>query len=163
MERCDKIGKKTQGEEKTVRLLILNGPNLNRLGKREPEVYGTKSLVDIESDILKLATEHNVDIDFFQSNSEGDLIDKIHELADSGGDGIVFNPGAFSHYSIALRDAVASVDVPVVEIHISNIHSRETFRHTSIIAPVCIGQVTGLGVFGYELAFRYFLSQRKGD
>lgn len=146
-----------------MKLLVLNGPNLNRLGKREPEVYGTMTLADVEQKLVDLSNKHKVDIECFQSNAEGDLIDKIHEAEDSSVNGILFNPGAFTHYSIALRDAVASVSVPVVEIHISNIHSREPFRHTSVIAPVCVGQITGLGTDGYELAFSYFLLRRKGE
>ena len=109
-----------------------------------------------------LLKEQLVDISFYQSNVEGALIDKIHEAQDAGCDGIIFNPGAYTHTSIALRDAIASVDVPVIEVHISNIHSREAFRHTSMIAPVCIGQLSGFGTSGYELALRAFLLRRKG-
>ncbi len=144
-----------------MRLLILNGPNLNRLGKREPGIYGAETLKDVESKLDKLAVQHGVELTFFQSNSEGTLIDNIHEAEDSGLDGIVFNPGAFTHYSIALRDAVASINVPVIEIHISNIHSREPFRQTSVIAPVCVGQLSGFGTDGYELAFQAFLLREK--
>jgi len=104
-----------------------------------------------------------VELLFFQSNTEGSLIDCIHEAADNHTDGIIFNPGAFTHYSIAIRDAVASVDIPVVEVHISNIHKREAFRQTSVIAPVCVGQLTGFGTDGYALALHSFLLQRKGD
>ncbi|MFJ7933755.1 type II 3-dehydroquinate dehydratase [Sporosarcina sp. NPDC096371] len=146
-----------------MKLLILNGPNLNRLGKREPGIYGAETLEDIERRLDSLAEQHGVELAFFQSNIEGALIDKIHEAEDIGLDGIVFNPGAFTHYSIALRDAVASIQVPVIEIHISNIHSREPFRQTSVIAPVCIGQLSGFGTDGYELAFQAFLLRRKGE
>lgn len=145
-----------------VKVLVLNGPNLNRLGKREPGIYGAETLQDIENRLLKVSRDHLVDLSFYQSNVEGHLIDKIHEAQDSGIDGIIFNPGAYTHTSIALRDAVASVDVPVIEIHISNIHSREPFRHTSVIAPVCIGQLTGFGTNGYELALQAFLLRRNG-
>ena len=145
-----------------MKLLILNGPNLNRLGKRELGIYGAKTLEDVERNLDKIASLEGVELAFFQSNSEGALIDKVHEAEDVGLDGIIFNPGAFTHYSIALRDAVASVCVPVIEIHISNIHSREPFRQKSVIAPVCIGQLSGFGTDGYELAFRAFLLQRKG-
>ncbi|MEK5070461.1 type II 3-dehydroquinate dehydratase [Sporosarcina sp. FSL K6-1508] len=145
-----------------MKLLILNGPNLNRLGKREPGIYGAKTLEDVERNLDKIASLEGVELGFFQSNSEGALIDKVHEAEDVGLDGIIFNPGAFTHYSIALRDAVASVSVPVIEIHISNIHSREPFRQKSVIAPVCIGQLSGFGTDGYELAFHAFLLQRKG-
>ena len=145
-----------------MKLLILNGPNLNRLGKREPGIYGAETLEDVERKLGKAALLYDVELSFFQSNWEGALIDKIHEAEDVGLDGIVFNPGAFTHYSIALRDAIASVNVPVIEIHISNIHSREPFRETSVIAPVCIGQLAGFGTDGYELAFHAFLLRGKG-
>lgn len=145
-----------------VKVLVLNGPNLNRLGKREPGIYGAETLQDVEDRLRKIAGEKLVDISFYQSNTEGHLIDKIHEAQDNGMDGIIFNPGAYTHTSIALRDAVASVDVPVIEIHISNIHSREPFRQTSVIAPVCAGQLSGLGTNGYELALQAFLLRRNG-
>lgn len=145
-----------------MKLLVLNGPNLNRLGKREPGIYGAETLQGIENHLRKVASEELVEIAFYQSNHEGALIDKIHEAEDDGYDGIVFNPGAYTHTSIALRDAVSSVSVPVIEIHISNIHSREPFRQHSMIAPVCIGQLSGFGVHGYELAVRAFLLRRKG-
>ena len=146
-----------------VKLLILNGPNLNRIGKREPEIYGYETLEDVEKKLMGIAKNHDVALDFFQSNTEGFLIDRIHEAADDGTTGIIFNPGAFTHYSIALRDAIASIDVDVIEVHISNIHSREEFRQKSVIAPVCIGQLTGFGTDGYALALQAFLLRRKGD
>lgn len=132
-------------------LLLLNGPNLNRLGKREPDIYGHETLGDIETRIHTLCMDHNVGLSCFQSNHEGALIDRIHQAADEGVYGIVFNPGAFTHTSIAIRDAIASVDLPVVEVHISNIHNRESFRQNSMLAPVCAGQISGLGTHGYEL------------
>lgn len=144
-----------------MKLLLLNGPNLNRLGKREPDIYGAEMLEDIESRIGHLAEQTDVELSCFQSNIEGELINRIHEADDSGIDGIIFNPGAFTHYSIALRDAVASVSVPVIEVHISNIHKREEFRHTSVIAPVAEGQLCGFGSAGYDLAFQAFLLKRK--
>ena len=146
-----------------MRILILNGPNLNRLGKREPEIYGHETLEDVEISMTKLALSQGMQVEFFQSNSEGKLIDRIHEAADEGINGIIFNPGAFTHYSIALRDAIASVDVPTIEVHISNIHNREPFRQTSVIAPVCIGQLAGFGTDGYELALHAFLLRGKGE
>ena len=146
-----------------MKLLILNGPNLNRIGKREPEIYGHETLEDVEKKLTMIAEKQSMNLDFFQSNTEGILIDRIHEAADDGTDGIIFNPGAFTHYSIALRDAIASIDVPVIEVHISNIHTRESFRQTSVIAPVCIGQLTGFGTDGYTLALQAFLLRRKGD
>jgi len=146
-----------------MKILILNGPNLNRLGKREPEIYGHETLEDVERDLTSFATEHNIEASFFQSNTEGLLIDRIHKASDDEMDGIIFNPGAFTHYSIALRDAIASVSIPTIEVHISNIHNREPFRQVSVIAPVCVGQIAGFGTDGYELAMRAFLLRRKGD
>lgn len=140
-----------------MKILVLNGPNLNRLGKREPEIYGKETLEDIEARLLKLSNEFNASLDFRQSNHEGVLIDWIHEAEDTGVDGIVFNPGAYTHTSIGLRDAIAGIEVPVIEVHISNIHKRETFRHTSLLAPECVGQICGLGTLGYDLALRKFL------
>ncbi|MBD8037014.1 type II 3-dehydroquinate dehydratase [Solibacillus sp. A46] len=142
-----------------MKLLILNGPNLNRLGMREPEIYGAETLDDVKVKCEALASSFDASIDFRQSNHEGVLIDWIHEAADTEVDGIVFNPGAYTHTSIALRDAIASVNVPVIEVHISNIHAREAFRHESKLAAQCIGQICGLGTFGYELAMRKFLQQ----
>lgn len=146
-----------------MKLLILNGPNLNRLGKREPAIYGHETLEDLEIKLTELALQHNMQVSFLQSNTEGVLIDRIHEAADDGTDGIIFNPGAFTHYSIGLRDAISSVSVPTVEVHISNIHNREAFRQKSVIAPVCVGQLAGFGLDGYELALHAFLLRRKGE
>jgi len=140
-----------------MKILVLNGPNLNRLGKREPEIYGSETLDDIKERLQKLSDEFNVILDFKQSNHEGVLIDWIHEAEDTGVDGIVFNPGAYTHTSIAIRDAIAGVQVPVIEVHISNIHKRESFRHTSLLAAECVGQICGLGTLGYDLALRKFI------
>jgi 3-dehydroquinate dehydratase-2 len=131
--------------------LIINGPNLNRLGLREPDVYGIKTLTDLERELMLFAEKQEFQITCFQSNHEGDLIDAIHE-ADDQYDGIVLNPGAFTHYSYAIRDAIASVSLPVIEVHISNVHSREPFRHQSVTAPVTAGQIIGLGFEGYQYA-----------
>ncbi len=142
-----------------MKVLVLNGPNLNRLGKREPEIYGSETLDDVKQKCISLAAQFNATVDFKQSNHEGVLIDWIHEAEDTDVEGIVFNPGAYTHTSIALRDAIAAVNVPVIEVHISNIHKRESFRHESKLAAECVGQISGLGTFGYELAIRKFLEQ----
>ncbi|WP_404346843.1 type II 3-dehydroquinate dehydratase [Sutcliffiella horikoshii] len=145
-----------------MRLLVLNGPNLNRLGLREPAVYGSQTLQDLEAQLQAFAGKNSCELTCFQSNHEGELIDKLHD-AEGSFDGILINPGAFTHYSYAIRDAIASITVPVMEVHISNIHKREEFRHTSVTAPVTIGQIVGLGFYGYELALQALLNQNKGE
>lgn len=132
-------------------VLVLNGPNLNMLGKREPGIYGTQTLADIESMCIEHAKENGITCECFQSNIEGELINKIHESFENH-DAIIINAGAFTHYSYALRDAIASVIKPCVEVHISNVHAREEFRHKSVIAPVCVGIIAGLGANSYKLA-----------
>jgi 3-dehydroquinate dehydratase-2 len=141
-------------------ILVLNGPNLNRLGLREPGIYGSDTLEDLGQRLSDWGKENQVEIACFQSNHEGELVDQIHQ-ADSRFQGIVFNPGAFTHYSYALRDAIASVDLPVIEVHISNVYKREEFRHHSVIAPVCLGQIAGLGLKGYQLALEALVSELK--
>ncbi len=133
------------------KVLVLNGPNLNLLGVREPDTYGSMSLGEMCAIIQDKAQTLGMEVDFFQSNTEGALIDEIHK-ARGVYKGIVFNAGAYTHYSFAIRDAISAVDVPVIEVHISNVHAREDFRHTSVIAPVCIGQIAGFGYASYILA-----------
>ncbi len=131
-----------------MKFLLVNGPNLDMLGVREPDVYGHDTLADLEALVVGYGESKGVLVDCFQSNHEGALIDKIHE-AHTAYDGIVYNPGAHTHYSYALRDAVGGIDTPCVEVHISDVDSREAFRHVSVIAPACVAQVKGRGFKGY--------------
>ena len=133
------------------KVLVIHGPNLNLTGLREPGVYGTVSLADINEEILQTAKEMGLECEVFQSNHEGAIIDKLHPTLE-GTDGIILNAGAYTHYSYAIRDALASVKKPCVEVHLSNIHAREEFRKTSVIAPVCVGQICGFGKDSYLLA-----------
>ncbi|WP_135077642.1 type II 3-dehydroquinate dehydratase [Terasakiella sp. SH-1] len=133
------------------KILILNGPNLNLLGKREPEIYGHETLADVEQLCLATAQGEGVEIDFRQSNHEGDLIDWIQEARDNF-DAIVINPAAYTHTSVAIHDALQAVEKPVVEVHLSNIHKREEFRHTSFVSKSANGVICGLGTHGYQLA-----------
>lgn len=142
-----------EGMNSLAKVLFIQGPNLNLLGMREPEIYGRKTLKDIHQELASEAKRLGVDIDFFQSNHEGAIIDRIHQAVGEC-DGIVINPGAYTHYSIAIRDAFSSVQIPAIEVHLSNIHAREEFRHRSVIAPVIRGQISGLGVIGYHLALQ---------
>lgn len=131
--------------------LVINGVNLNMLGVREPGIYGNGTIAELEDEVRKTAKKLGVDIGFYQSNIEGEIVNAIH-AAMGKYDGIIINPGAFTHYSYAIRDALAAVKIPAVEVHISNIHKREEFRHTSVTVPECIGQICGLGFKGYSLA-----------
>ena len=138
------------------RIAILNGPNLDRLGKREPSVYGHATLADLEAG-LRAEFGASAELEFFQSNNEGALIDRLAALADAKVDGVVFNPGAYTHTSIALRDAIAGSGLRVVEVHLSNVHAREPFRHHSYTAGVSVGIIAGLGFAGYHAAVRFLL------
>lgn len=135
-----------------MKILVINGPNINFLGIREKGIYGEENYDSLCERIRRKAEELEVEVAIFQSNSEGALIDRIQEAYGDGTDAIIINPGAYTHYSYALRDALASVQIPKIEVHISNVHQREEFRHTSVTAPVCNGQIVGLGFTGYELA-----------
>ena len=143
-----------------AKVLVLHGPNLNLLGTREPEIYGSATLADINEMLKKRAEEAGLGIEFLQSNHEGVLVDAV-QAARGKYDYIIFNAAAFTHYSIALRDAIAAVEVPVIEVHISNIHQREEFRHTSVLAPVALGQIFGLGVASYMAALEAIIFRLK--
>jgi 3-dehydroquinate dehydratase-2 len=140
-----------------MRILILNGPNLNLLGKREPEIYGRKSFEDYFGKLQAQFPQHT--LEYFQSNHEGALLDKLHEVGFSY-DGIVFNAGAYTHTSVALGDAIAGISTPVIEIHISNVHRRETFRHHSYLSAHCAGIIVGLGLQGYALGVQAIIGQQ---
>jgi 3-dehydroquinate dehydratase-2 len=142
----------------TERFLVVNGPNLNLLGKREPEVYGSTTLAEIEELVSQRATQLGVGVDFAQYNGEGELIDALHS-ADSNHAGVILNPGAYTHYSYALADAIAAISVPVVEVHLSNIHGREHFRRRSVTARSAAGVVAGFGSLGYVLALEALASR----
>ena len=136
-----------------LNVLVLHGPNLNLLGTREPDVYGTDTLADIDFQLTALAEEQKIAIRIKQSNSEEALIESLHSSREWA-NGVLFNPGAFTHTSVALRDAIAAIDVPVVEVHLSNIHARESFRRDSLLAPVCIGSISGFGTNSYMLGLQ---------
>lgn len=133
------------------KILVIHGPNLNLLGEREPGVYGSDTYDSINREIIAKAKEKSLDCDVFQSNHEGEIIDKLHE-ARKDYDGVVINAGAYTHYSYAIRDAISAIKIPVIEVHMSNIHAREEFRHNSVISPVCVGQIAGFGKDSYLLA-----------
>ena len=134
-----------------MKVVVIQGPNLNMLGVREQGIYGQMKMEDIHAQMKAFAQQQELDIEFFQSNLEGEIVDRIQEcLGDA--DGIIINPAAYTHTSIAIRDAIAAVQIPTIEVHLSNIHAREEFRQKSYIAPVCAGQISGMGPFGYHLA-----------
>lgn len=143
-------------------ILVVNGPNINLLGTRQPEIYGTTTLADIEAVVQERADARGLAVTFVQSNHEGALIDAIQD-AGRKADGVIINPGAFTHYSYAIRDALALLSCPIIEVHLSNIHTREAFRHTSVTAPVATGQIVGLGWRGYLLALDYLATRFAED
>jgi len=135
------------------KVLVINGPNLNLLGMREKDIYGTGTLGEIAAEVNNEAEKLGIEVDFVQSNHEGEIIDKIHD-ARLKYDAIIINPGAYTHYSIAIRDAIKAVELPTIEVHLSNIHAREEFRSKSVIAPVCLGQICGFGALSYIVALK---------
>ena len=134
-----------------MRILVVNGPNLNMLGTREPEKYGSKTLAQINDEIKQFAFEKGIEVEFFQSNIEGEIVDKI-QSAKGTFDGLILNPAAYTHTSVAIRDALLEVQIPTIEVHLSNVYSREDFRQTTYTAGVCLGQIAGMGDYGYKLA-----------
>lgn len=144
-----------------TKILLINGPNLRLLGRRCPEIYGHTTLAALESALTCLAESMNVELICFQSDHEGDIVSRIGDMFDDDCEGLIINPGAYTHTSIAIRDAVEGVARPAIEVHLSNIHAREAFRHESKIAPVCTGQIAGFGPLGYELALRALVEKIK--
>ncbi len=145
-----------------MKILIINGVNMNMLGVREPEKYGNLTLKELEKDLYSFSFELGVDIETFQSNFEGEIVEKI-QSAYQNFDGIVINPAAYTHTSVAIRDAIAAVNIPTVEIHMTNIHAREDFRHKSLVAPVCIAQISGFGADSYKLGLRGIVEYLRTD
>jgi len=146
-----------------MKILIINGPNINFLGIRDQAQYGSESFAALEKRLREKAERDHTELTLFQSNHEGEIIDRIQEAFRDGTEGIVINPGAYTHYSYAIRDALEPLRVPVVEVHISNIQKREEFRHQSVTAPVCTGQIAGLGLKGYELAMDFLTGSEKNS
>jgi len=138
------------------RILLVNGPNLNLLGRRQPEIYGTTTLSELEGNLSRSAADAGYELVSFQSNHEGEILDFIHKEAASA-QGMIINPGAYAHHSVAIRDAIVAIGVKTIEVHISNVYAREEFRHRSLLAPVCVGQISGLGLDGYEAALKWLV------
>lgn len=138
-----------------MKLLVIHGPNINLLGTREPETYGALTMQEINTRLENLAKQHKVELEFFQSNIEGEIVTRIQESKNFAG--IIINPAAYTHTSVAIRDALAAIKIPAIEVHISNIYKREEFRHTSLTAPMCLGQISGFGAKSYELALMSFI------
>ena len=143
-----------------MKVLIINGPNLNFLGKREPKIYGDETLELINNKIKEFGMNHGMEVEFFQSNHEGYIIDKIQESYESI-DYLIINPGALTHYGIGIRDAILSTNLKTIEVHLSNVYSREEFRHKSVISDICIGKITGFGSEGYKMALQYLSNLKK--
>lgn len=144
------------------KILIINGPNLNLLGKREPLVYGNKTLEDLNQHLKSLADQLKIEVMFYQSNVEGEIINYLHTHYENA-DGVIINPGAYTHYSYSIRDAISAIGITTIEVHISNIHDREEFRSKSVIAPVCNGSIVGFGFYGYAMALSYFADNLQKD
>lgn len=144
-----------------MKFLIINGPNINLLGTRENEFYGTKTLDEINNKLKLFAEQKQISIEFFQSNIEGEIVNALHEAAKNKIQGIVINPAAYTHTSVAIRDAIAAIKITTIEVHLSNVYKREEFRHKSITAPVCKGQICGLGENGYQLALEALIDINK--
>ena len=142
-----------------MKLLLLQGPNLNFLGIREKGIYGSSGYDDVCREVKEYAFLKGIELECYQSNIEGEIINKIQQAYFEKYDGVIINPGAFTHYSYAIFDAIKSVDIPFVEVHLSNIHTREEFRHKSVTAPACKGQICGFGTLGYKMALSYFLEK----
>lgn len=146
-----------------MKILIINGPNLNKLGKRSPTIYGIKSLNEIESDLNKLSNKFGIQLDFYQSNTEGSIVDFIQSNS-SKAQGIIINPGALTHYGLSLADALMDIQIPIIEVHLSNIYKREEWRKKSVVAPISIGQISGLGPIGYSFALQFLYEYlERGD